>query len=50
MCVCLATTMTGQKESVYSMVMNDAGTVLICGSTEKVGHVLPLVDYLAHYS
>ncbi len=24
--MCVATTVTGQKESVYSMVLNDAGT------------------------
>ena len=36
MFVCAATTVTGSKESVYSLVLNDAGTVLICGSTEKV--------------
>ncbi|XP_064382723.1 WD repeat-containing protein 48-like [Halichondria panicea] len=30
------TTVTGSKESVYSLVLNDAGTVLICGSTEKL--------------
>ena len=32
----IATTLTGQKESVYSIVMNDSGTVLVSGSTEKV--------------
>ena len=37
-CVCLAvaTTLPGHKESIYSLAMNDAGTVLVSGSTEKV--------------
>ena len=31
-----ATTLSGHKESIYSLAMNDAGTVLVSGSTEKV--------------
>ena len=32
----VATTLPGHKESIYSIAMNDAGTVLVSGSTEKV--------------
>ena len=32
----VATTLVGHKESIYSIAMNDSGTVLVSGSTEKV--------------
>ena len=28
--------MRGQKDSVYSLAMNDEGTVLVAGGTDKV--------------
>jgi hypothetical protein len=31
-----ASSLSGQKDSIYSLAMNDAGTVLVSGSTEKV--------------
>ena len=35
-----ASTLTGHKESIYSIVMNPEGSVLISGSTEKVSQQL----------
>ena len=32
----LASSVTGQKESIYSLAMNPAGSIIISGSTEKV--------------
>lgn len=32
----IASSLSGQKDSIYSLAMNNAGTVLISGSTEKV--------------
>ena len=31
-----ATTLSGNKDSIYSLAMNDSGTVLVSGSPEKV--------------
>ena len=31
-----ASSLSGQKDSIYSLAMNNAGTVLVSGSTEKV--------------
>ena len=31
-----ASSLSGQKDSIYSLSMNNAGTVLVSGSTEKV--------------
>lgn len=33
---CLAASLPGSKNSIYSLGMNNSGTVLISGSTEKV--------------
>ena len=32
----IATCLRGQKDSVYSLAMNDAGTVIVAGGTDKV--------------
>lgn len=32
----VASTLSGHKESIYSLAMNPEGTVLVSGSTEKV--------------
>lgn len=31
----------GHKESVYALAMNDVGTILVSGGTEKVSRTLP---------
>ena len=31
-----ATTLSGNKDSIYSLAMNDSGTILVSGSPEKV--------------
>ena len=35
-CTFKASSLSGQKDSIYSLAMNQAGTVLVSGSTEKV--------------
>lgn len=32
----LASSLNGNKDSIYSLAMNPAGTVIVSGSTEKV--------------
>ena len=41
-----ASTLSGQKNSVYSIAMNDSGTVLVCGGTEKVCIYSTYVQYI----
>lgn len=39
-----ASSLNGQKDSIYSLALNSIGTVLVSGSTEKVTMVLcPLI-------
>lgn len=33
--VLLASSLTGNKESIYSLAMNPPGTIIVSGSTEK---------------
>lgn len=33
----------GHKESVYALAMNDSGTILVSGGTEKVCSDIPLI-------
>lgn len=42
----------GHKESVYALAMNDSGTILVSGGTEKVYLMFCFIVYLAslHYT
>lgn len=35
-CPCTASSLSGNKDSIYSLAMNQMGTVIVSGSTEKV--------------
>lgn len=45
----VASSLNGQKDSIYSLALNSMGTVLISGSTEKViitfYHCASLISY-----
>lgn len=36
LCLLLASSLSGNKDSIYSLAMNQMGTVIVSGSTEKV--------------
>lgn len=35
-CLKLASSLTGNKNSIYSLAMNPSGTVIVSGSTERI--------------
>ena len=41
--------MRGQKDSVYSLAMNDEGTVLVAGGTDKVDLLYIVCIYREYY-
>ena len=44
-----AVPLTGQKNSIYSLAINDSGTVLVSGGTEKVNYASITYTYMYMY-
>lgn len=47
-CTCTASSLSGNKDSIYSLAMNQMGTVIVSGSTEKVWTVFTFAFYIFH--